>query len=211
MSTRYFGARVARNEDPALLTGRGLFVDDVRLPGAAHGAVLRSPHAHARIAGIDARAARRAPGVLAVYTHADLGALGEPLPRLIPHRALVHHKTQRALASDTARYAGEPVAFVVAESRYAAEDACDLVAVNYEPLAPVATLEAAVAEGAPLVHGDLDTNVCAHYTQRVGDVGAAFARAPHRLRARFVIDRGASCPIETRGVVAAWDLSLIHI
>jgi len=205
MSTRYLGARVRRNEDPVLLKGRGLFVDDVRLPGMAHAAVLRSPHAHARIRRIDTRRARAARGVLAVYVHADLGALGRPLPKLIPHPALVHHKTQYALAADTVRYVGEAVAFVVAESRYRAEDALDRIDVEYEPLPPVATLEGAVAADAPLVHEDIGTNICAHYTQRVGSVEDAFAGAPHRFRERFVIDRGASCPMETRGVVAAWD------
>jgi len=205
MSTRYFGARVTRNEDPALLTGRGLFVDDVRLPDVAHAAVLRSPHAHARLLSIDVRQARALRGVLAVYVHADLGTLGEPLPKLIPHPALVHHKTQYALARDRVRYAGEPVAFVVAESRYVAEDACDLIAVEYDPLPAVAGLEAAVAPGAPRVHDDVEGNVCAHYTQRVGDVDDAFARAPHRFRERFVIDRGAASPMETRGVAASWD------
>jgi len=205
MSTRYFGARITRNEDPALLTGRGLFVDDVRLPAMAHAAVLRSPHAHARIRRIDARRAQAAPGVLAVFVHADLGPLGEPLPKLIPHPSLTYHKTQYALAPDKVRYVGEPVAFVVAESRYAAEDACDQVEVDYEPLPVAAMLEAAAAPGAPRVHDDMDSNVCAHYIQRVGNVEEAFARAPHRFRERFVIDRGASCPMETRGVVAAWD------
>jgi carbon-monoxide dehydrogenase large subunit len=205
MTTRYLGAPVARNEDPGLLRGRGLFVDDVRLPGMAHAAVLRSPHAHARILRIDAAHARRAPGVLAVYSHADLGPLGAPLPRLIPHPSLVHHKTQCALAPDVVRYVGEPVVLVVAESRYRAEDACALVAVDYEPLPVAGDLERAVRPGAPLVHEDMETNVCAHYTQRVGNVEDAFARAPHRFRERFVIDRGTACPMETRGVVAAWD------
>jgi aerobic carbon-monoxide dehydrogenase large subunit len=208
MSTGYLGARVTRNEDPQLLMGRGRYVDDVRLPRMAHAAVLRSPHAHARIRAIDTRRARSAPGVLAVYTHADLGPLGSPLPKLIPHPALVHHKTQYALAPDTVRYAGEPVAFVVAESRYAAEDAGDLIDVAYEPIPVAATLEEAVAPGAPLVHEDMASNVCAHYTQRVGDVDRAFAAAPHRFRDRFVIDRGASCPMEGRAVVASWDAAI---
>ncbi len=198
------GARIPRNEDPRLLQGRGLFVDDVRLPGMLHAALLRSPHAHARIRRIDVSRARAAPGVAAVYTHADLGPLGGPLPKLIPHPALVHHKTQYALAPDTVRYAGEPVAFVVAESRYAAEDALDLIAVDYDPLPVAATLEEATA-GAPLVHDDIGTNIAAHYTQRVGNVEQAFAAAPYRFRERLVIDRGASCPMETRGVVASWD------
>ncbi len=182
MSTRYVGAPVPRNEDPALLTGRGLFVDDVRLPAMAHAAVLRSPHAHARIRRVDTGRARIAPGVLAVLTHADLGALGGPLPRLIPHPALAHHKTQSALAGDTVRFVGEPVAFVVAESRYLAEDACDLIEVAYDPLPVAASLEAAAAPDAPRVHEDMDSNVCAHYTQRVGDVARAFATASHRVR-----------------------------
>jgi len=205
MSTRYVGARIPRNEDPRLLQGHGLFVDDVRLPGMAHMALLRSPHAHARIRRIDTDRARDAPGVLAVYTHADLGALGNPLPKLIPHPSLVHHKTQYALAPDTVRYAGEPVACVVAESRYAAEDAVDLITVDYEPLPVAATLEQAIAPQAPLVHEDIGTNIAARYAQRVGDVEQAFAAAPHRFRERLVIDRGASCPMETRGVVASWD------
>ena len=204
MSTRHVGARITRNEDPALLRGRGLFVDDVRLPGMVCAAVLRSPHAHARINRIDARRARAAAGVLAVFTHADLGELGGPLPKLIPHPALTHHKTQQPLASTVARYVGEPVAFVVAEDRYLAEDALDLVAVDYAPLAVVGSLEEAVAPGAPLVHADMPSNVCAQYTQRVGNVERSFAGAAHRFRERLVIDRGTASPLETRGVVASW-------
>lgn len=211
MSTRYLGARIARNEDPRLLTGHGLFVDDVQIHGLLHGAVLRSPHAHARIRRLDLRRARAAAGVLAVYAAADLGALNGPLPKLIPHPALVHHKTQYALAPDTVRYAGEAVAFAVAESRYAAEDALDLVDVEYEPLPAVAGLEAAVAPGTPRVHDDMDSNVGARYTQRVGDVEAAFARAPHRFTERLVLDRGTASPIETRGVVAVWDPRAGHL
>ena len=205
MSTHYIGARVSRNEDPLLLQGRGLFVDDVRLPGMAHAAVLRSPHAHARLRGIDTRRAGQAPGVLAVYTQADLGPLGGPLPKLIPHPALIHHKTQHALAVGKVRYVGEPVAFVVAESRYAAEDALDFIRVEYDPLPAVATLTEAVTPGAPLLFEEIGTNVCAQYTQRVGDVERAVASAPHRFRERLVIDRGASCPLETRGIVAVWE------
>jgi aerobic carbon-monoxide dehydrogenase large subunit len=205
MSTRYTGARIPRNEDPLLLQGRGLFVDDVRLPGMAHAAVLRSPHAHARIRRIDTGRARATPGVVAIFTHADLGTLNGPLPKLIPHPALMHHKTQYALAPDAVRYAGEAVAFVVADSRYAAEDALDLITVEYDPRPAVATLEGAVAPGAPLVHEDIGTNIAARYTQRVGDVEQAWAEAPHRFRERLVIDRGASCPMETRGVAASWD------
>ena len=200
----HVGARITRNEDPALLRGRGLFVDDVRLPGMLCAAVLRSPHAHARINRIDARRALAVPGVLAVFTHADLGELGGPLPKLIPHPALTYHKTQEPLASTVARFVGEPVAFVVAEDRYLAEDALDLIAVDYTPLPVVESLQEAAVPGAPLVHADMPNNVCAHYTQRVGDVERSFARAAHRFRERLVMDRGTSSPLETRGVVASW-------
>jgi len=211
MSTRYVGARIPRNEDPALLRGHGLFVDDLRLPGMVHAAVLRSPHAHARIERIDVRRARAAPGVLDVLTHADLGALGAPLPKLIPHPALTHHKTQQALASSVVRHVGEPVAFVVAESRYAAEDAAEVIDVTYAPLPAAVALEAAAAPGAPLVHEDMASNICARYTQRVGDVARALAQAPHRFRERLVLDRGTAASMETRGVVASWNPRTAHL
>ncbi|MGH2348706.1 MAG: xanthine dehydrogenase family protein molybdopterin-binding subunit, partial [bacterium] len=206
MATRYFGARIKRNEDPRLLTGRGTFVDDIQPAGVVHGAVLRTPHAHARIRSIDVSKAAALPGVHAVYTHADLPpTLQAPLPKLIPHPALIHHKTQYALAPGIVRHVGEAVAFVVADSRYIAEDALDLIDVDYEPLAPVVDLEQAVQPDAPFVHEDMGTNVCAHYTQRVGDVEAAFARAAHVFSERFVVDRGTAAPMECRGVVAVWD------
>ncbi|MGH2399735.1 MAG: xanthine dehydrogenase family protein molybdopterin-binding subunit, partial [bacterium] len=162
MGTRYFGERIKRNEDPRLLTGRGMFVDDVRLPGLLHGAVLRSPHAHARIARVETSRARALSGVVAVYTRGDLPAtLQAPLPKLIPHPALIHHKTQYALAPEKVRYVGEPVAFVVAESRYLAEDAIELIDVEYEPLPAVVDLTHAAQPDAPRVHEDMGTNVCA--------------------------------------------------
>jgi len=209
MGTRYFGERVRRSEDPRLLTGRGLYVDDVRLPGVAHAAFLRSPHAHARLLRIDVARAKAAPGVVAVYTRADLPpALAAPLPPLIPHPALVHHKTQYALAPEKVRYAGEPVALVIAENRYLAEDAVELIEAEYAPLPAVVDLEQAARPDAPLVHEDIGTNVCAHYTQRVGNVEEAFARAAHVFRERLVFDRGASSPMECRGVVAQWDAKM---
>ena len=206
MTTRYFGERIRRNEDPRLLTGAGTFVDDVAPPNLLHAALLRSPHAHARVRRVDTTQAKALAGVVAVYTYADLPpSLQEPLPRLIPHPALVHHKTQYALAYDKVRYVGEPIAFVVATSRYVAEDALDLIEVEYDPLPPVVTLEQAVQPEAPLLHEDAGTNVCAHYTQHVGNVDDAFARAAHVFTERFVVDRGTAAPMECRGVVAEWD------
>jgi len=206
MATRWLGARIKRNEDPRLLTGHGLFVDDVQLPGMLHAAVLRSPHAHARLLRVDARRAAEHPEVVLVLTHADLpAALQQPLPKLIPHPTLRHHKTQYALAPDKVRHVGEPVAFVVATSRYAAEDALDLIEVEYEPLPAVVDLEEAAAGRPVLVHEDIGTNVAAHYVQRVGDYEAARARGHRVLARRFVVDRGCASPLETRGVVAHWD------
>ncbi len=206
MATRWFGAPVKRNEDPRLLTGQGVFVDDIQLPGMLHAAVLRSPHAHARILRVDVRRALEHPDVVLVLTHRDLPpGLREPLPKLIPHPDLRHHKTQYALAPDKVRHVGEPVAFVVATSRYAAEDALELIEVDYEPLPAVVDLEEAAAGRPALVHEDIGTNVAAHSVQRVGDYEAARARADLVVARRFVVDRGCASPMETRGVVASWD------
>src|SRR2546426_9956044 len=153
MTTQYFGQRIKRNEDPRLLTGGGTFVDDVTLPDLLHAAVLRSPHAPARVRRVDTAGAEALPGVVAVYPHGDLPpALQDPLPRLIPHPALVHHKTQYALARDKVRHVGEPVAFVVDTSRHVAEDALHLIDGEYDPLPAEGTLQQAVRPHAPLVH-----------------------------------------------------------
>jgi carbon-monoxide dehydrogenase large subunit len=205
MTTRLIGARIPRNEDPRLLRGRGAFVDDIEPPGILHAACVRSPHAHARVASIDASRARALPGVHLVLTAADLGALDQPSPLLIPHPGLTHARTQRPLATDEVRYAGELVAFVVGEDRYVAEDAAGLVDVRYEPLPVVGDLEAAGAPGGPLVHADVPGNAAARVVQQVGDPDAAFAGAAHVLRERLHIERSCGSPIEARGVVAEHD------
>jgi carbon-monoxide dehydrogenase large subunit len=209
MTTRYFGARVQRNEDERLLTGRGLFVDDVELPGMLHAAFLRSPHAHARIRAIDVAAARRREGVVAVYTAADLGDYWRPGPLLVPpppiDGSVFNERTQVPLAKDKVRHAGEPVVLVVAENRYLAEDALAEIVVDYEPLPAVVDLERALAPGAPCVHDDLGSNVAARVRQTRGNYAEAAKRADLVIKRRFLYDRGASMPIETRGVVAQWD------
>jgi carbon-monoxide dehydrogenase large subunit len=205
MTTRLIGARVPRNEDPRLLRGQGCFVDDIEPRGTVHGAGLRSPHAHARIVAIDAARARALPGVHLVLTAADLGPLDEPGPLLIPHPGLTHPRTQRPLAADEVAYAGQLVAFVVADDRYVAEDAVGLIEVAYEPLPAVTDLDAAAAPGGPLVHADVPGNRAARVVQRVGDPDAAFARAPHVWQERLFIERSCGSPIEARGVVAEHD------
>src|SRR3982074_1054161 len=125
MTTRWFGARVPRVEDDRLLRGNGRFTDDID-EGALESCLMRSPYAHARIASVDVSAARAMPGVAAGYVAADLPFGGIDLPILIPHPNLIHGRTQRCLASEVVRYAGEAIAFVVAAGRYLAEDAAEL-------------------------------------------------------------------------------------
>ena len=205
MTTRTIGARIPRNEDPRLLRGLGCFVADVGPPGALHAAGLRSPHARARIVSVDAGRARALPGVHLVLTAADLGALNQPAPLLIPNPVLTRPHTQRPLAADQVRYAGELVAFVIADDRYVAEDAVELIDVAYEPLPAVVELEAAAAGGSPLVHDDAPANRAARLTQRVGDPDAAFAAAARVLSERLYVERSCASPIEARGVVAEFD------
>ncbi len=205
MTTRTVGARIPRNEDPRLLQGRGCFVDDIQPAGVLHAAVLRSPHAHARIVAIDATRARALPGVALVLTAADLGELDQPTPLLIPNPALTHPRTPRPLAADEVRYVGEPVALVISDSRYLAEDALEAIEVTWQPLPVVASLDAARAEGAPLVHADVPGNRAARLAQRVGDPDAVLAGAARVFRETLWIERSCGSPIETRGVVAEWD------
>jgi carbon-monoxide dehydrogenase large subunit len=205
VTTRWFGARVQRVEDDRLLRGNGRFTDDIHENGerALESCLVRSPFAHARITSIDVNAARALPGVVAVYTAADLPFGATDLPILIPHPNLTQGRTQRCLASEVVRYAGEAVVFVVAESRYIAEDAAELVQVEYEPLPVVITPEAAAA-AVHLVHDDVPGNVAAEMKQEVGDVDAALAAAPHRKRLHFRFERGAASPMEARAVWARW-------
>src|SRR5215831_2021772 len=132
MGVRYFGAAVRRIEDPELVSGRGRYLDDIRLPDMGHAAFVRAVHAHARIRGIDKTAAAALPGVIAVLTAADLGVAGRPTPQFAPSPLLAQNRTQHVLAADAVHYAGEAVALVVAESRAVAEDAAALVEVDYE-------------------------------------------------------------------------------
>ena len=206
---RQIGESVRRNEDARLLTGRALFVDDVRLDGMLHVAFLRSQHAHARLSSVDASAARTRPGVVAVYTASDLGDYWRPGPLLVPPppiAGLVFNTcTQVPLAKDKLRHVGEPIAMVVAESRYVAEDALDDIVVEAEPLPAVVDLEAALAAGTPRVHDQLPSNLAAHAVQRKGDNARARAQAHTVIARRFRYDRGVSAAIENRAVVAQWD------
>jgi carbon-monoxide dehydrogenase large subunit len=215
MTTRFFGAPVKRNEDRKLLTGQALFVDDVELPGMLHAAFLRSQAAHARIKRIDVSRARQRPGVVAVYTADDYGAYWQPGPLLVPPPpipgSIFNLRTHVPLAKDKVRHVGEPLAVVVAESRYIAEDALDDIDVDLEPLPAVIDLEAALRPGSTLVHDDLGSNISAHVHQSKGDYRTASARAHLRIKRRFAYEHGISSTIETRGVVAHWEARSEHM
>jgi carbon-monoxide dehydrogenase large subunit len=207
MTTRTFGMPIARKEDPRFLTGSASYVDDIDLPNMLHAAILRSPYAHARIRSIDVSQARQLDGVALVLTYQDLDVATQPLPLLIPHPALTHPHTQYVLAKDAVRYVGEAVAMVVARDRYIAEDALDLIEVDYEPLPAISpkNLDSVVLPDTPLIHEDTPNNIAAHLVQQVGDVDAAFAHAAHVFQRRVSIERSASQPLETRGVIARFD------
>ena len=167
------GARIKRTEDPRLLTGRGAYTDDRQVARALHVAFRRSDQAHARIRAIDCAAARAAPGVVAVFTAEDLGDAVKPL--LATSRMANYHATPiLPLARGKVRYVGEPVVGIVAESRYQAEDALALIAIDYEPLPLAADPEQALRAGAPLLHEDAGTNVIVSREFKRGDADAAF-------------------------------------
>ncbi|MEK7879764.1 MAG: molybdopterin cofactor-binding domain-containing protein, partial [candidate division NC10 bacterium] len=200
----YFGRPQIRVGDDALVSGRGRYVDDIRLPGMVHVAVLRSPVAHARVRRIDVSAAASANGVVAVFTADDLPPAARTLPDGHPHPALPS-KGAPTLARDRVRYVGEPIAVVVAESRALAEDAAELIAVDYEPLPAVVDLDKAIESTGPRVHDDVPSNIAARLAVNKGDAAAAFAQASCVIQDRFEVHRGAGQAMETRGMVAHWN------
>jgi carbon-monoxide dehydrogenase large subunit len=210
MTGKVIGQRITRNEDPRLLTGGALFVDDVDLPGMLHAAFLRSDYAHAKLERIDVSAARERPGVVAVYTAEDMGdAWQHGPPLVIPpptvEDVIFNSRTQVPLVKDKVRMAGEPLAVVIAESRYIAEDALDDIWVELDPLDVVVDLEKALEPDSPLVHDDLDSNLAAHIVQEKGDYKAAREKADLVISRRILIDRGAAAAMENRGIVAHWE------
>jgi carbon-monoxide dehydrogenase large subunit len=207
MGAKQFGARVARVEDPVLLTGQARFADDIKLPGALHGCFVRSPHPHARIRTIDTAAALAMPGVHAVLTARDMpGRLAtDPIPTPVPNPAITAMRTQRALATEEVCYVGETIALVVADNRYVAEDAAAAVAVEFEPLAAVSDCQDGLEDGAVRTHSDLATNVAAFVPFSYGDVDAAFAGAAHVFEEEIFQHRGAAMTLEGRAVLASHD------
>ena len=201
-----FGSGIKRREDPRLLTGTGSFVDDLKLPGLAYAAILRSPHAHARITRVDTAAAKAAPGVLAVYTGADIKDKAGPVPcawnvpncdlKTPPHPLLAH---------ETVRYVGDGVALVVATSRGAVRDALELIDVSYAPLPAVVSPEAATKPGAPALHAEVPNNIGFTWVVSGGDAEAAFRSAEVSVSQRIVQQRLLPSAMEPRAAVASWN------
>ncbi|GAA4787452.1 molybdopterin-dependent oxidoreductase [Actinomycetospora chlora] len=197
----------ARDEDAALVTGAGRFVDDLDpLPGTLVAAVVRSPHPHARIRGVDLERARAHPGVAAVIGPDEVRAAVRPFP-LSTSTPMPYLPS----AVDVARYVGEPVAVVVASDRYVAEDAAELVEVDYAPLDVVVDTRAALEPGAPLLHPEAGTNVATDRTFSFGDVDGAFARAEHVVRGEYTFPRYSSVPMECYGLVASWGTEDVEV
>ena len=207
MGARHFGARVARLEDPALLTGRGRFVDDIRLAGALHACFVRSPHAHAKIRAIDTSAARALPGVHAVLTADDLPArmARNEIPMLVPNPSIATPRTQLALARREVCYVGQTIAVAIADNRYLAEDAAAAVNVEFEVLPAVSNCREAARPGAPPTHSDLASNIAAVVPMSYGDVEAAFAGAAYVFEDELFLHRGGAMTLEGRAVLATYD------
>lgn len=201
-AARFTGASVLRSEDPRILTGGGRYIDDLVLPGMLHAAFVRSFVAHGRIVSIDVDTARQIPGVIKIYT-------GEELQRLVPEGISAGGRGTdfSVLATGKVRLVGDPVVLVVAESRYAAEDGCEAVEVDYDELDPIITIEQAKDESRDQIFDGSPNLVMGPMTQTYGEVDAAFAAADHTMRVSLRQDRHQNVPMETRGCVADFDTS----
>ncbi|HYK69837.1 MAG TPA: xanthine dehydrogenase family protein molybdopterin-binding subunit [Streptosporangiaceae bacterium] len=205
---RYTGASIKRSEDPRILTGGGRYVDDIKLPGMLHAAFVRSPLPHARVAAVDVTAAQALPGVVAVLTGADLAAITIPGPD--PLLAMMGGggpmPEYSLLATDKVRFVGDPVAVVIADSRYLAEDGCDLVEVSYEDLPPVASAAVALDAGSTPLFANLGDNIVGpHKRNEFGDVAGTFAAADRVSEFRIDVHRHQNVPMEGRACVASHD------
>src|SRR3989449_6590621 len=202
MATKWFGQALERTEDRRLMTTAGHFIDDLTLPGVLHAAYVRSPHARAKIRHIDLRRALDRPGVYAVITGDDVAQLTRPQRGRVP---LPNSPKVYALAYQQVRYVGEPVVGIAAVDRATAEDAADLIRVEYDPLPPVLDPEEALRADAPLVFEEVGSNILWHNTFPYGDVDGAFAQADTVVNERVTIHRYSSTPLETFGVMAQFE------
>ena len=197
---KWVGKSYKRKEDMRLLVGQGKFVDDITLPNMKHAAILRSPYPHAWIRGIDTSEAEKLPGVRGILTGADVTGMSSPFVVGVPTPPKYY-----SCAVDKVRYVGEPVAVVVADTRYIAEDALDLIKVNYEPLPVVMGIEEAVEPGAPILHENIGSNVYSHRLMKYGDPDQAFAEADRVVKGKFLFPKYGATPIETYAVIASYN------
>jgi aerobic carbon-monoxide dehydrogenase large subunit len=208
---RYTGASIKRSEDPRILTGGGRYVDDVKLPGMLHAAFVRSPLAHARVLSVDVSAARALPGVVAAFTGAELEEITIPGPDALSALMGGAGPTPEftLLATDKVRFVGDPVAVIIAESRYVAEDGCELVEVEYDELPPVANASVALDPASPALFANLGDNIVRpHSRNEFGDVSATFADADRVFEFHIEVHRHQNVPMEGRGCVASYDTDL---
>ena len=203
--TSWIGASLRRREDPALLRGEAQFVADIEPPGTLHVAFFRSPLAHARITGIDATEARSLDGVVDVVHAGNLDRVPGPIPVRIHPLPELEPYQQYALAQERARYVGEPIAAVVATSRYIAEDAAQLIEVDFDPLPAVVDIKRSAEADAPSLFDERASNVAFEFSSAYGDIEEAFATAAHVVSGEFTTNRHGGVPMETRGLVAEWD------
>ena len=204
MVQEYIGAPIRRKEDVRFLTGRAEYIDDLKLPEMLHAAILRSPHAYARIISIDASQALTITGVRAVYTFDDIAPMAKPIPVRVFESPGLENFLQFPLAQDKVRYVGEPVAVVVADSRYLAEDAFDAIQVTYEPLPALADMDQSLKDQV-LIHEANGSNLAGQTTISTGDTDAAFRTAEYTRKEKFKTHRHTGNPLETRGLIASFD------
>ena len=210
MTTSTFGSSIKRREDPKLITGQGAFVDDIKMVGMLHVAIVRSPHAHATIININTSKAKNLPGVVAVFTGAELQQEAGPLivGWLLPD---IKHTSRPTMAFDTARFVGEAVAVVVAENPAIAIDAAGLVNVDYEPLPAIVNPEKTTRSGAPQLHPEAPNNVAWKWEVGGGDIEAAAKDAEVTVRQRIINQRLIANAMEGRGVVADYNRGTNHL
>ena len=197
---KWIGQSMKRKEDLRLLAGRGCFMDDIRLPNMKHAAILRSPYPHAWIKGIDVSQALQAPGVIGILTGEDVAKMSQPFPVGVSVPPKYY-----SCAVDKVRFVGEPVAVVVADDRYLAEDALDLIEVDYDPLPAVVDIEEAIKPGAPILHDNIGSNIYNHRFFKYGDMPKAYQQADLVVKGKFNFPKYGSTPIETYGVIASYN------
>ena len=210
MTTSTFGSSIKRREDPKLITGQGNYVDDIKLFGMLHAAIVRSPHAHARITNIDTSKAKSHPGVVAVFTGAELR---QELGSLIVGWLLpdIKQTSRPPMAYDTARFVGEAVAIAIANDPATAADAAGMVDVTYEPMPAVVNAEETTKSGAPQLHEDVPNNIAWEWGVAGGDIEAAASQAEVTVRERIINQRLIPTAMEGRGVVTDYNSGTNHL